>query len=153
MASTRIVAPSHPRLHSRRDWLARVVAITIAGIVPACSPGSRVGDDTTIQALYRERRSDVFVEGAGKVARILPDDLRGARHQRLIVELESGHTLLVSHNIDTAPRIETLSVGDSISFRGEYEWNHLGGVLHWTHHDPGKKRKGGWIEHRGITYR
>ena len=153
MASTRVVAPSRLRLHSRRDWLAWIVGSAIVGIVPACSPGSRVGDDTTIQVLYRERRSDVFVEGAGKVARILPDDLRGARHQRLIVELGSGHTLLVSHNIDIAPRIEALSIGDSISFRGEYEWNQRGGVLHWTHHDPGRNRAGGWIEHRGITYR
>ena len=27
-----------------------------------------------------------------------------------------------------------------------------GGVIHWSHHDPTKKRQGGWIEHNGKRY-
>lgn len=89
---------------------------------------------------------------AGEVARQLPDDNEGSRHQRFILELASGHSLLVSHNIDLAPRVP-LSEGDRLTIRGRYEWNERGGVIHWTHHDPQGRRQGGWIEHQGRRYR
>ena len=62
-------------------------------------------------------------------------------------------TLLVSHNIDLAPRVADLESGDEILFRGQYEWNERGGVLHWTHRDPDGRRPGGWLQHEGSTYR
>lgn len=137
----------------RRDRLAWTLAAALAAALPACSTGSgRDAAAATIQRLYRERRSGVFVEGSGSVSRILPDDVRGARHQRFVVELSPGHTLLVSHNIDIAPRIEALAVGDRVSFRGEYVWNERGGLVHWTHRDPARG-PAGWVEHRGTRYR
>jgi hypothetical protein len=84
--------------------------------------------------------------------KILKDDLEGSRHQRFLLELGSGQTLLISHNIDLAPRIEGLARGDSVQFFGEYEWNSKGGVIHWTHHDPGGRHVAGWIKHRGRVY-
>ncbi|MEJ2385125.1 MAG: DUF3465 domain-containing protein [Xanthomonadales bacterium] len=109
--------------------------------------------ETTLQEAYARRQGDIQVEGAGRVVKILSDDLEGSRHQRFIIELDSGQTLLVSHNIDLAPRIGGLRVGDEITFYGEYEWNPRGGVIHWTHHDPAGRHADGWIRHRGRTYR
>ena len=100
----------------------------------------------------QERRSDVQVEGLGTVDRILRDDTQGSRHQRFILRLASGQTVLVAHNIDLAPRIDGLRVGDTVGFYGEYEWNERGGVIHWTHHDPGGRHPDGWLEHRGRRY-
>lgn len=105
-----------------------------------------------IEQAFANRRSDVLVTGAGRVARILPDDTDGSRHQRFIVELGSGQTVLVAHNIDIAPRIVDLQRGRPIAFRGEYEWNDLGGVVHWTHHDPDGSHPGGWIEYSARKY-
>jgi hypothetical protein len=93
------------------------------------------------------------VEASGTVDRILPDDHEGSRHQRFIVRLPDGATVLLSHNIDLAPRVEGLAIGSAVSFRGQYEWNERGGVVHWTHQDPGGRRPGGWIEHAGRRYR
>ena len=90
--------------------------------------------------------------GNGTVSRILSDDNDGSRHQRFIVRLASGRTLLIAHNIDLAPRVQSLQVGDSISFNGQYEWNERGGVIHWTHHDPQGRHVGGWLEHNGSRY-
>jgi hypothetical protein len=102
--------------------------------------------------LYDQQHSGQLVVGEGVVSRILPDDDDGSRHQRFILRLDSGQTLLIAHNIDVAPRISTLDIGDSITFRGEYEWNERGGVVHWTHHDPARRHPGGWLEHEGKRY-
>ena len=109
-------------------------------------------DDSSIARAFATRASDIQVEGEGTVTRILPDDLNGSRHQRFIVELASGQTLLLSHNIDIAPRIDGLKEGDSVGFNGEYVWNEKGGVIHWTHHDPQRRHAAGWIKHNGKTY-
>ena len=108
-------------------------------------------DEQVIQA-YQRRQSDVQVAGSAVVSRILPDDNEGSRHQRFILQLSSGRTLLIAHNIDLAPRINTLREGDLVEFYGEYEWNEKGGVVHWTHHDPGGRHIGGWLRHNGRTY-
>lgn len=80
-----------------------------------------------------------------KIIKLLSDDTVGDRHQRFIVELESGQTLLVAHNIDIAPRVEGLAVGDDVAIYGVYEWNDEGGVIHWTHVDPDGNHPEGWI--------
>ncbi|MBT3350468.1 MAG: DUF3465 domain-containing protein [Nitrospinaceae bacterium] len=99
-----------------------------------------------------ERRSGVWLSSGGEVVRLLKDDLKGSRHQRFIIRLKGGQTLLISHNIDLAPRVP-LATGDEVEVRGRYEWNAKGGLLHWTHHDPEGKRPGGWIRLEGNVYR
>jgi len=88
----------------------------------------------------------------GKIVQKLKDDDKGSRHQRFIISPSDGITVLVAHNIDLASRVPT-DVGDIISLYGRYEWNNRGGVIHWTHHDPNAKRKGGWINVNGQIYR
>ena len=96
--------------------------------------------------------SDVQVRGSGIVNIILEDDLNGSRHQRFILQLPDARTLLVAHNIDLAPKIVSLRKGDRVDFYGEYEWNSKGGVVHWTHRDPGGHHIDGWLEHEGKRY-
>jgi uncharacterized protein DUF3465 len=59
---------------------------------------------------------------------------------------------LIAHNIDLAPRIASLEVGDEVTFFGEYEWNPKGGAIHLTHHDPDRRHTAGWIKHKGRKY-
>ncbi len=105
-----------------------------------------------IDYAFETRQSSVLVTGQGRVARLLADDRDGARHQRFVVELDSGLTVLIAHNIDIAPRVPELQLGRRIGFHGEYEWNDLGGVVHWTHHDPDGSHEGGWLEYAGERY-
>jgi len=92
------------------------------------------------------------VKSAGIVVRLLPDDNQGSRHQRFILELANGQTILIAHNIDLAPRINSIDIGDTVEFFGQYETNDRGGVVHWTHHDPQGQHVGGWLKHRGRVY-
>jgi hypothetical protein len=133
--------------------------LTNALVIAWASPGpamersaAPLADDTPIGRAFASGASDIQVEGEGTVIRLLPDDLDGSRHQRFIVQLASGQTLLISHNIDIALRIDGLKVGDSVRFNGEYVWNEKGGVIHWTHHDPQRRHVAGWIKHNGKTF-
>lgn len=108
--------------------------------------------EVSIAELYQQQKSDVQIEVTATVSRLLADDNEGSRHQRFIVEMSDGQTLLVAHNIDLAPRLNNLSLGDEVTIFGEYEWNNKGGVMHWTHHDPANRHPHGWIRHKGQLY-
>ncbi len=109
-------------------------------------------NDSVLQQAYKSQQSDIQVQGFGQVVKVLPDDNDGSKHQKFILKLNSGQTLLVAHNIDLAPRITNLKVGDIVEFYGEYEWNKKGGVLHWTHKDPQNRHAHGWLKHNGQVY-
>lgn len=124
------------------------------GLVPA-ERETAYSSDTSDQLLaeaYETRRNNYQVQGGGDVSRILSDDDDGSRHQRFLIRLASGQSLLVAHNIDLAERIGSLKVGDYVAFNGEYEWNAQGGVIHWTHHDPRGRHETGWLKHKEKTY-
>lgn len=115
--------------------------------------GAVRGDgDAILAAAFRDRVRDLQVQGSGIVVKLLADDTDGDRHQRFLIRLESGQTLLVAHNIDVAPRVEGLAVGDAVAFGGVYEWNAEGGTIHWTHRDPDGRHAAGWLRHDGKTY-
>ncbi|HFG1582155.1 TPA: DUF3465 domain-containing protein, partial [Vibrio cholerae] len=115
-------------------------------VLTSCFSVSLYANDAVLQQAYQSQQSDLQVQGFGQVAKVLPDDNDGSRHQKFILKLNSGQTLLVAHNIDLAPRIPNLKVGDSVEFYGEYEWNKKGGVLHWTHKDPQNRHAHGWLK-------
>ena len=101
---------------------------------------------------FTEQKSGSQVTGEGTVTKLLSDDNEGSRHQRFILTLASGQTLLVAHNIDLAPRLTSLKTGDAVAFNGVFEWNAKGGVIHWTHRDPSGRHQAGWLKHAGQTY-
>ncbi len=102
--------------------------------------------------LYAQKARDVAISDIGTVVKILKDDNKGARHQKFLVIVSDSITLLFAHNIDLAPRISDIAIGDKVEFHGEYVYNPKGGVVHWTHKDPNGGHRGGYILHRGIVY-
>lgn len=119
---------------------------------PTTTQSASGNADHAVAAAIAAQQSNVAIHGEGTVIKLLPDDQRGSRHQRFLLRLASGATLLVAHNIDLAPRLDALRVGDSLRFAGDYVWNERGGVLHWTHHDPRGQHRDGWLELAGRRY-
>jgi hypothetical protein len=118
----------------------------------ATDQGAEAYPGTNVARPAEQWRSGQQVRSQGEVIRILSDDNDGSRHQRFILRLSSGRTLLIAHNIDLAPRVASLRTGDTVAFYGQYESNDKGGVIHWTHHDPQGRHADGWLEHNGRRY-
>ncbi|MCD8533513.1 MAG: DUF3465 domain-containing protein [Verrucomicrobia bacterium] len=112
----------------------------------------RSSEDSKVAHAFENHLSDIQVFVTGTIIKSLPDDNIGSRHQKFIMRLASGRTLLVSHNIDLAPRIPGSLEGRPVSVMGEYEWNENGGVIHWTHHDPAQRHPDGYIFFNGATF-
>ena len=168
--------PTQPKLEEplkKNRWFVRLLALVfliavglfLYKIVSEDTDSSGIGDplalfststqnaDTTLQDADNIEQSGLQVQGEGVVTKILLDDIEGSRHQRFVLRLSSGQTLLVAHNIELASRINELKIGDTVRFHGEYEWNPKGGVIHWTHDDPNARHIAGWLKHEGKTYR
>ncbi len=132
----------------------QVLRDALAGGTGTVSNGpAEVAGTHPVTAAYQARRSNAWLTDSGRVIKVLPDDTKGSQHQRFLVQISDGPSILIAHNIDLAPRVAGIRAGDQVRFHGEYEWTDKGGVVHWTHHDPGGRRDGGWIEHRGERYR
>jgi hypothetical protein len=105
-----------------------------------------------VAKLYGAKAYQVEVEDTGRVVKLFADDTNGLKHQKFLVKVASGQTLLFAHNIELAKRIDEIAVGDTITFRGEYVYNPKGDVVHWTHHDPSGHHPAGWIQLNGKIY-
>ena len=122
-----------------------------SSVVQSETPLSTDDSQKILQA-FQQQQSNVQVQASGSVKAILADDQEGSRHQKFILALGNGLTVLVAHNIDLAPRIENLQKGDVVEFYGEYEYNPKGGVIHWTHKDPQHRHIDGWLKSQGQIY-
>jgi hypothetical protein len=146
-----------------KRYLLRYLLISIALLLNACeaaSPdtsavsqftSSAVNANASVETAYAKKLSDVQVSGYGVVTKLLPDDQKGARHQKFLVRINTEQTLLFAHNIDLAERLP-VKVGDAVSFNGEYVYNPKGGIVHWTHLDPQGNHTPGWIMLQGKKY-
>jgi hypothetical protein len=148
-----VVAVPSTMIHLKLFRLALFCFALLTGFSSAASAGSISKQDRILQRAWRLHQSEFQVTLTGKVIVLLSDDNEGDRHQRFIVELKSGQTILVVHNIDIAPRIEKLQKRAKVKVRGEYIWNSQGGLVHFTHDALYDDHPGGWVKFRGKKYR
>ena len=100
---------------------------------------------------YGKADDGTWIDARGRVSRLLSPADGDERHQRFVIRIAGGQTLLVAHNLDIAERIP-VGLGDRVQVRGLYEFSELGGVVHFTHHDPHGQEAGGWVEYRRKRY-
>ncbi len=97
------------------------------------------------QAIKRE------ITVTARVKKILPEDVQGLPHQRFLIQLSNGSTVLIAHDLKYAPAVPIKPL-DVICIHGEYIWNKLGGLIHWTHRSDSPKHESGWIDFNGQRY-
>lgn len=85
------------------------------------------------------------------VKRMLPPDNSGERHEKFLLQMSNGSTILVAHNTSRAP-VVPIQQGDLVTIHGEYIWNAKGGVIHWTHLSDTPNHPSGYIDFNGQRY-
>jgi hypothetical protein len=117
----------------------------------AAGPSQGYADQSQILQAQSQRAEKVEVLFSARVRKLLPDDTKGLPHQRFLLLLENGSTVLVAHDIKYAPKVP-IQEGDMLTIKGEYIWNQRGGVVHWTHHSDTPRHEGGFIDFGGSRY-
>lgn len=109
-------------------------------------------DAGAIVEAYAAHHNLPQVQGSGIVVKLLKDDTNGSQHQKFLLKVSDNITILIAHNIDLAPRVDTIQVGDTVAFKGEYVYTPKGGTVHWTHKDPRGNHESGWLQLNGKKY-
>jgi len=109
------------------------------------------GDDSQAIAAQTDHAIRQEITVVAKVKKLLPEDVVGLPHQKFLIVLSNGTTVLIAHDLKMAPAVP-IKPGDVLCIHGEYIWNKLGGLIHWTHHTDTPRHEGGWIDFNGVRY-
>lgn len=108
------------------------------------------GDAEAIRA-QNQQLIKVPITVTAPVKKMLRYDDRGVPHEKFLLQLSNGSTILVAHNTQMAPFVP-IQAGDIVTVSGEFIWNAKGGLIHWTHHTDTPKHAGGYIDFNGKRY-
>jgi Protein of unknown function (DUF3465) len=131
----------------------KIAVAAVAAALVGCA-SSQAPDDHAVCVAYSAGRSHVEVVADGTVTRVL-----GVRpgvespHEGFLLRLGSGCALVVRVEVNTGfTGTIPLRSGDRVAVKGEYEYYPLGGVIHWTHHDPRGRHANGYVDVGGRSY-
>ncbi len=146
---------------ARRGWLPNPSSPSSPTTAPTSSAPSSQSQppalSRTVRELFNTKRGNAWVETTGRVEKLLPDDTdtsdNSDKHQKFLLLVPGDITVLVAHNISTAPRVP-LRQGDTVTLRGEYEYTDKGGTIHFTHRPKYNARanQAGYIEFQSKRY-
>jgi Protein of unknown function (DUF3465) len=170
------MAPSRSTANQKKLRLFCILAASLAGLSncslaqrepemrqtaspPAGSPslnglnaqGDNAQNDNEVIAAQSNRLIKVEVTVTAPVKKMLPEDDVGLPHEKFLILLSNGSTVLIAHDIKYAP-VVPVHPGDMVRIHGEYIWNAKGGLIHWTHRSDTPRHEGGWIEFGGQRY-
>lgn len=109
-----------------------------------------VASCSQVATAFRDHTASGWVTVTGHVVQLLPDEQGRYRHQRFVLRCSSGQTVLIVNDISVGARVPVRR-GDLVSVHGEYVWNALGGLVHYTHHSD-QGGAGGWILYHDRVY-
>jgi len=130
----------------------KIVFLALATLTISKAQADSSGTDAQIVQALNSQQQSRYVQGDGMVVtQVLPDDTVGLQHQKWIVRLSNGKTLLAVYNTDMCPRVP-VQVGDIVSMGGMFIWTDQGGLIHWLHYDPRGNHPNGYVILNGKSY-
>ena len=139
----------HRRAKALRHYGRTAAALAFSAILAACGGGANEPpDNARVCAAYASQGSHGEVVANGTIRNVL-GTRRGpsGEHEGFLLQLDGDCDLLlrVETNTDLTGPVP-LSNGERITVKGEYEYNPMGGVVHWTHHDPRGHHPDGYVK-------
>ncbi|MBI4534546.1 MAG: DUF3465 domain-containing protein [Candidatus Melainabacteria bacterium] len=128
-----------------------LIALFNSTLADTLTKSTTYAGQTDVLAAQKLHLKRVHLTVEAPVLKLLSDDTVGIPHQRFLLQLTNGTTVLVAHDTQMAPRVP-VRAGDIVTIHGEYIWNEKGGVIHWTHHSNSTHHEPGWIEFNGQRY-
>ncbi|HET9030097.1 MAG TPA: DUF3465 domain-containing protein [Candidatus Aquilonibacter sp.] len=147
----------HRRPQALRHLSLAALALALLAPLAACGGGS-VGNDPPnnkrICDAYGGQLTNGEVVADGTVRQILGERRgRSGDHEGYLIQLggDCDLVLKVETNTDITGPIP-LRPGERVVVKGVYIYNPMGGLIHWTHHDPGGRHEGGFVKAGGLLY-
>jgi hypothetical protein len=134
--------------------LARQLGAIAVLALCACSSQPEQPDNAAICGDYGSQSTNQEVIARGKVADILGTRSgRSGSHEGFLLKLDGDCdlTLKVETNVSITGPVP-IRRGEIVIVKGEYVYDPLGGILHWTHHDPEGRHIAGYVVSDGKTY-
>lgn len=110
-----------------------------------------INDSMLVAAVNQERNINYIEAGNLTVEKLLPDDLSGRPHQKILVRLSNGKSIQIISNLEFCDKAP-VSIGDKVSVGGQFIWTRRTGLVHWTHSDPSGQRQKGFLFFNGKDY-
>ncbi len=125
-----------------------------AALLAGCSTAKQPPDNAAVCRIYSAQESRAEVVASGTVVDVL-GTRRGpsGNHEGFLLRLGGGCDLLVrvETNVDLTGPVP-IRTGENAIVKGEYEYEPMGGVIHWTHHDPRGRHDGGYVRLGDRSY-
>jgi hypothetical protein len=150
-SSSPVVEQAPPNSETDRPSFQRMGNQVRASLPRTAQALSAEVDDAQVIQAQANQAHKVEVLFSARVKKLLPDDTKGLPHQRFLLELSNGSTVLIAHDTKYAPSVP-IQAGDLVTVKGEYIWNKRGGVVHWTHRSDTPRHEGGFIDFQGTKY-
>jgi hypothetical protein len=141
-------------VHRRPQTLrARFVGKALAGLavslgLASCTAHVETPNNAHVCNLYARGASHAEVLARGTVVALLGTSQgRSGTHEGFLYKLDGSCDLLL--RVETNTSITgplPLRVGAPVVVKGVYDTDVTGGVIHWTHHDPGGRHVAGYVE-------
>ncbi len=143
-------------IHRRSQSLRHrsVTALLALASASGCASHPEKPDNGLVCKTYAAQADKQEVLAQGNVVALL-----GTRngpsgdHEGFLLQLTGDCDLLVrvETNVDITGPVP-LHAGEDAIVKGEYEYTALGGVIHWTHHDPANRHVDGYVQAAGKLY-
>jgi hypothetical protein len=131
-----------------------IVACSALVLLAGCAGQGDRPNDAAVCNAFESQRSHGEVVADGTVAEVLGTRSGpSGEHEGFLLKMSGQCDLLlqVETNVDVTGPVP-LHEGEAVVVKGEYEFEPVGGVIHWTHHANGGRHEGGFVEAGGKYY-
>lgn len=122
------------------------------GRAPVAVASPSQPDDAAIVQAQAAQAQKVELTVTAPVLKLLREENYREPHQRFLLSLSNGTTVLVANDLKYGTYVPNLRPGALLRLHGEYIWNEKGGVLHWTHLSDEPRHESGYIDYNGWRY-
>lgn len=143
-------------IYRRSQPLRHLAGVVALAVLAGCNSGTgkAVSGATLVCQFHNAQQSRQEVTVTGTIVRILGTRVGpSGTHEGFLLKFERDCplTVRIETNTDLTGPVP-LRVGEEVTLKGEYEYYPIGGVIHWTHHDPRGRHEGGYVEAEGKIY-